>query len=292
MIFPLGIPDGIGREEVNKWYVHYQELMEFKRNSKYGKTKCFRCLLSPDREEAAIFLGINKVIARALERKYNIISSSPPIYPCPVLNIFECPYKSKVKLEEEVSGKEVDVDYLFELSEIAYQLELAFATAQSMTYSNDTIYEANFETNRVEPVRDSYSYDWSIPPLDYPLEEKLAEVKRLSVVPIRGARDVYHALTEKETLDKILKQGLDEEENQKSKDQLLSFFISIKENIRMDDLFYVTSNSHSITDNKVHRQYASCSLCREFANIHCVNCDGNRTWLCIDHWRVHRLNHI
>jgi hypothetical protein len=36
--------------------------MEYSKNAKYGKIKCFHCLLSPDREEAAILIGINKVV--------------------------------------------------------------------------------------------------------------------------------------------------------------------------------------------------------------------------------------
>jgi hypothetical protein len=308
-LFLLGVPDNV-RDAAEKWLSDYIDLMEFKKNANYGKTKCFGCLLSPCREEAAIYLGINKVIARELERSEhnNNISPSQPIYPCPVFNIFECPCKSKGKREESEKangngkGKDddddnkkehlnFDIDYLFEMSEVAFQLELAFAKAQSMTESNNTVYEANFETNRVEQIRDSYSYGWAIPPLDYPLEEKLAEVKRLSVVPIRGAQDAYHALTDKGTLDKILKQGLDKE-NQKNKDQLLSFFMSIKDKVRIDDLFYVPSNYHSTTtDSKVQRRYASCSLCGEFANIHCRNCIHNSTWLCVDHWQDHRSEH-
>jgi hypothetical protein len=49
------------------------------------------------------------------------------------------------------------------MSEVAFQLELAFAKAQTMTESNSTIYEANFETNRVQEISDGYSC-WSIPP--------------------------------------------------------------------------------------------------------------------------------
>ena len=44
------------------------------------------------------------------------------------------------------------------------------------------------------------------------------------MVPIRHAQDVYHALTDRETLDKIVKQGLDEE-NLKDKDHLVNFFM-------------------------------------------------------------------
>jgi hypothetical protein len=75
-----GIPEQL-KEEANKWYCDYIELMEYRKNPRYERTKCFRCLLSPSREEAAIFLGINKVIARAIEQENNNISST--IYPCP-----------------------------------------------------------------------------------------------------------------------------------------------------------------------------------------------------------------
>ena len=93
-MFPLGgIPEDL-KEEANKWYCDYIELMEYRKNSSYGKTKCFRCLLSPSREEAAIFIGINKVIARAIEQENNNISSST-IYPCPILNRYECPFDKK-----------------------------------------------------------------------------------------------------------------------------------------------------------------------------------------------------
>jgi hypothetical protein len=68
--------------------------------------------------------------------------------------------------------------------------------------------------------------------------------------------------------------------------------MSVKDNVRMDDLFYVTSNYYPTTDSKVQRQYASCSLCGEFANIHCRNCTESEIWLCVDHWKDHRLNNI
>jgi hypothetical protein len=80
------------KEDADKWYSEYEDLMEHRRNPVFGRTKCFRCLLSPDREQARIFFGINKVIAKALERRQKVSSPSPSVYLCPVLNIFECPY--------------------------------------------------------------------------------------------------------------------------------------------------------------------------------------------------------
>ena len=54
------IEDTAIKQEADQWYSDYVKLMEYSRNTEYGKTKCFRCLLSPDREEAAIFIGMNK----------------------------------------------------------------------------------------------------------------------------------------------------------------------------------------------------------------------------------------
>lgn len=48
---------------------------------------------------------------------------------------------------------------------------------------------------------------------------------------------MYKALTDRETLDAILQQGLDEE-HQKYKDKIVEFFMSIKDKVRIDDLTF------------------------------------------------------
>ncbi|CAN5211526.1 hypothetical protein BH18THE2_BH18THE2_30010 [soil metagenome] len=178
--------------------------------------------MSPDREQARIFLGINKIIAGALERRSKF-SSSPAIYPCPVLNIFEYPYA--IRNDKEANGKQeetittiLDVSDLFELSEIAFQLELALARAQIITKINDTIYETNFETGK---VRDIGYHSYHFLSKDGQLEEKLAEVKRFSKVPIRNVEDIYQVLTNRQILDNVLDQGLDQE-YQKHKDDIVN----------------------------------------------------------------------
>lgn len=58
--------------------------------------------------------------------------SAPTTYPCPIQNKFECPYeREKVKQREE--AKSINVDQLFQLSEIAFLVELAFAKAEKDT---------------------------------------------------------------------------------------------------------------------------------------------------------------
>jgi hypothetical protein len=162
------------------------------------------------------------------------------------------------------------------------QLELALGKAETMTESNDTVYETNFETDKVKEIRTNYYGNPYTSSIDYPLEEKLAEVKKISVVPIRHAQDIYHVLTDRETLDKIVEQGLDEE-NLKDKDHLVNFFMGIKDKVRIEDLF-ITSSPDS--NNNRQEPYAKCSACQAFANIHCINCIN--IWLCVDHWKQHK----
>jgi hypothetical protein len=282
------IPDARLKEDSDKWYSEYKNLMEFRRNPTYGHEKCFHCLLSPAREQSKLFIGIDKIIAKALERRYNI-SSTPTssIYPCRVLNIFECPYatdntnKEKAEAEGDEKLSAFDTSDLFDLSEIAFHLELALTKAQIMTKSNDLIYEVDFETGKFRHL--GYFGDLYDPFEDEPLEEKFkVEVKRLSKVPIRGSDDIYHALTDRETLDKLLEQGLDEE-HQKDKDYIIKFLMSIKDSVQ--DLFEAPNTNNS---QKPLPQYTRCSICQGFANIRCINC--NDIWLCIDHWKPHRAN--
>jgi hypothetical protein len=190
------IEDQTLKEEAGRWYSDFTNLMEYSKNTKYGQTLCFRCLLSPDREEAAIFIGINKIISRALD------SDSTSIYPCRVLNRFACPYDKKIIEDTMEDGitKKPDVDYLFHLSEIAFAVELALARAQ----------------------------------------------KEDSVFRIRSVKDVYHVLTDKETLEKVLQQGLKEEHKQ-HKDKIVKFFMNIKETIKREDFEVLLANAVTVT---------------------------------------------
>jgi hypothetical protein len=59
-----GIEEQTMKQQADQWGSDFIKLME------YGKWKCCRCLLSPDREEAAIFIGMNKAISRALDSDF------------------------------------------------------------------------------------------------------------------------------------------------------------------------------------------------------------------------------
>ena len=74
--------------------------MEHRRDPEYGSTKCYECLLCPHRDESALQIGIHKVIARGLEQEKEEgeeVQDTTPIYPCPVINGFECPYEKAMK---------------------------------------------------------------------------------------------------------------------------------------------------------------------------------------------------
>jgi hypothetical protein len=178
------IEDQALKQEADNWDSEFLELMEYIKNTEYGKTKCFRCLLSPDREEAAIFIGMNKVISRALG------SDGTSIYPCKVLNRFACPFdKESDSYTSDDNTKKPDVDYLFHLSEIAFAVELALAKAKE----GDSVFR------------------------------------------IKSAEDAYEVLTNKETLEMVLQQGVKEEHIQ-YKEKIVELFTKIKDRIKVEDL--------------------------------------------------------
>ena len=182
------IEDTTLKQEADRWYPDYVKLMEYSKNREDGKTICHRCLISPDREEAAIFIGMNKVISRALD------NDGISIYPCRVLNRFACPYDKSINHTMGDTTKKPDVDYLFRLSEIAFAVELALAKA---------------------------------------MEEE-------SIFRIKSVEDVYRSLTDEETLERVLQQGL-KVENKQEKDKIVKFLLNMKDRIKVEDLTFYPS---------------------------------------------------
>jgi hypothetical protein len=147
------IEDQLLKQEADRWHYEFIKLMTYSKNTGYGKTLCFRCLLSPDREEAAIFIGINKVISRALD------SDGVSVYPCRVLNRFACPYDKKIVVEkEDITASSItkypDVNDLFHLSELAFAIELALATAQKegSEYKIKSVKDAHYALTNKEAL--------------------------------------------------------------------------------------------------------------------------------------------
>jgi hypothetical protein len=211
-LFPLMVPDDLV-EVSNDWINRYFELMQFRNNSKFGKVKCSTCLLCPDNEKDRNYLGLKRLGARTIEVNYEqkkedddtITTTSQSLYPCPVLNIFKCPYDKKEMEKKPTTHQQqvttegsdsYDVDYLFMLGAYCSRVELAI----------------------------------------------IKGTKENSIVPINNLEDVYNALTDRETLDKLLQQELGEE-HLKYKEGMVEFFMSIKDNIRMEDLTFYKPTS-------------------------------------------------
>jgi hypothetical protein len=267
-VFPFGVPEHL-KAEADKWYTYYIELMQHKKDPGYGSTKCHECLLCPQRDKFVLYIGIHKVIARGLEPKKKEGEEYPPIYPCPVVNRYECPY--------EREGRP-NVNDLFEIQEIAHAVDMAFLKAYTITKSNDTVYDTDFVAGNVNETITLYNgspHSWDT---REPIEEKLPRVERLSVVPIRNVDDVYTALKDGDTLAKVLEQGLEEQYLSK-KEFIIYMLMSIKDKIKKEDLRIVPSFTSNMK--------TTCMTCQGFANIHCINCSD--VWLCSNHWKQHQV---
>jgi hypothetical protein len=60
--------------------------------------------------------------------------------------------------------------------------------------------------------------------------------------------------------------------------------MSIKDKIRIQDLIVYEPI------RTLKREKGRCSICNEFANIHCVNFMDN-IWWCVDHWGHHKADY-
>jgi hypothetical protein len=56
---------------------------------------------------------------------------------------------------------------------------------------------------------------------------------------IKSAEDVFHVLTDKEVLEKVLQQGLKEEQKQ-YKDSITEFLINMKDRFKVEDLTFLS----------------------------------------------------
>ena len=117
------------------------------------------------------------------------------VYPCKVLNRFVCPYDKKIAAEGEDMVSDNGQIEKLNVDHLFYLSELAFAVELALAKAQ---------------------------------EED-------SVFRIRSTEDIYHVLTDKETLEKVLHQGLKEEHKQ-YKDKILELFTNMKDRIKAEDL--------------------------------------------------------
>jgi hypothetical protein len=71
----------------------------------------------------------------------------------------------------------------------------------------------------------------------YSFAVELTFIKARKDKSIKNIEDVYKALTDRETLDKLLQQELDGEQ-QEYKDEIAEFFMNIKDHVRIEDLTF------------------------------------------------------
>lgn len=70
-------------------------------------------------------------------------------------------------------------------------------------------------------------------------------------------------------MNNVLEQGLDNEEYQRHRDDIVNMFMGLKDKIKTEDLsLYEPIFTLNIQKSK-------CTICQEFANIHCINCSNN-----------------
>jgi hypothetical protein len=118
------------QEDVKIWDSDFLELMEYTKNPNYGKLKCFHCLLSPEGDDP-IFIGINRLIAKGLNNDRQ--ENDPIVYPCRVVNRFQCPYeRTNIKEEKEIesTNSHIYVEDLFRLQKMAFMVEIRLAEAR------------------------------------------------------------------------------------------------------------------------------------------------------------------
>ena len=90
------------------------------------------------------------------------------------------------------------------------------------------------DNNRIE--KPNVDYLFYLSELAFAVELALAKAQEEdSVFRIRSTEDIYHVLTDKETLEKVLDQGL-KEEHRRYKDEIVRFFMNMKDRVRVEDL--------------------------------------------------------
>ena len=189
-----------GDERTSKWYSDYLDLMEFRRNPNYGRTKCFHCLLSPDGDDP-IFIGINRLVAKRLEEDND---NTPPEYPCRVVNRFECPYDCD---NGKVSNTKFKVKDLYELANMAFAVEISLAVARKDT-----------SAIQIKNKQDLYRALTNREMLDMILEQGLDYV-----------------LSDKETFEDTSRFDQLQKGN---RDKIVDYFMTIKDKLKLEELSF------------------------------------------------------
>ncbi len=131
------------------------------------------------------------------------MNNTPPEYPCPVVNRFECPYE-----KGKSSSAKFDVEDLFELANMAFAVEIALAVARKDT-----------SAVRIKNKQDLYQALTNREMFDMILEQGLDYV-----------------LSDKETFDDTSRFEQLQKDN---RDKIVDYFMNIKDKVKLEELrFY------------------------------------------------------
>jgi len=289
----------------NAWYKDYIEYLEYKKNPALGKYKCEKCILNS-------FSKTKTTSIRDLLVKHFV--NKKISFPCKTVNIFECPY--------EQGNKDYSLLFLGRIWKILDDA-LNFAYHRT-TYDNKKFIEVDFEKDS------AVEYGPMLVPA--PNTDTVANSirdLRLSQVWVEEIKDIFDIITNRKNLDVLLEQYIEyvasnsmysnertkESEQEaaslrKVKNGIISFFMKIKNKIRIEDLRGIYDET--LEDEEKERQRmvkvneylkkddpvwfettknmirsGKCISCEGFANIHCINCD---VWICDKHWKEHGIS--
>lgn len=296
IIFEFGVEGSveyykeIPKEEFDKWFNDYLDLLAFKKNTKLGSMMCKNCLLSPHKDCSGLLIGVHKIVTKSLQKKpegnttilndhnqrSKNLNENGPIYPCNVLNYFSCPYEYKDNNKKFEHGFDSDTEYLFELEQITRFVDISLLKASALTQSNETLYEIDIESNTMKEIQTLNNGKQVVVMKWSPIEKGKKRILEKSVIPVRNKDDVLEILKDKDKLDKILRQGLSREDYGRCNERILNCFYLMRNNLDMNFNY-----RYDINESK---QKFSCYHCKNFANICCKK--KNTTWSCIKHWQT------
>jgi hypothetical protein len=286
LISTLANNDPFMKEKIESWYRDYADLLAHLKNKKVGKQECGGCLLNPDSDDP---VGILRFFLSQLPISFparNAGLGGKTLFPCRVVNRFECPYKDKGIIgltDEGLIGLGLALHVIYESIKMAWE----------STKKEDSVYYVNFKTGQVSEEKSDLPYR-----MRNHLELWLGNL-HLSPVQIKSIQDISNALTDREKLDSLVQQYakynipmMDESQ----RETLVELWIKGKNNLRVVDLKNI--DGETLEEERRLREAKSqqpesqpsrggaCAVCgTDRARIQCVNCD---CWICFEHWREHK----
>jgi hypothetical protein len=267
----------------NQWYSDYIELLVKKKNPNYGKWLCNDCILNPEMQDT---YGIRRILINAFKEDKNLKD------PCSIVNRFECPYP---ETKDENSFSYIVLENLHLICET---VDRAIARAIYLLHNDYYLYKIDFERSWIDTLT-SYGGQYTRhPSIETELEDNFSDV------PIRDRNDVVKALTNMESLGKLIDQEFkhqsnpDTELNDWLRKVIPNLFDDIKDRINIEDLHDIHPAKEIEDSIKYDEEHydckrialGQCMYCNKVCNIYDTNCNK---WLCKDHWREHqRTSHI